>query len=293
MARGADPIGRRRGGVVVSAPHRVRAHAKINLGLAVLARRGDGYHEVETVLLRLDLHDVLTVALEGDGVRLRATGLPVPAGEDNLVLRAARAYLEAARSSRGVRITLDKRIPVAAGLGGGSSDAAAVLRALAQLLPAEVDLDALARSLGSDVPFFLADVPAALGRGRGERLTPLEVPPLDLVLVDPGIPVRAADAYAALQNFTPRLRPERIVARLERREEPGLLNGLQPGVLLGHPEIRGVLDALRASGLRGVLLSGSGSTCFGVADDAGVAATVAEGLRRNHPEWRVEVARSV
>jgi len=272
---------------------RLRAHAKVNLGLSVLARRGDGFHEVETAMVRIDLHDVVTLEPTDGAVTLVRKGIEVPDGAANLAVRAAEAYLRAARASGGVRIGLDKRIPVAAGLGGGSSDAAAVLRGLASLMPAGVQTEPLARGLGSDVPFFLADVPAALARGRGERLEPVAVPPLRMLLIDPGVPVTAAEAYAALQSFTPRLRLEKILGRLERGEEPGLINGLQPGVVRAHPEIRAALDALRAAGLRGVLMSGSGSTCFALVDGDDQEARAADRIRREHPAWRLVVARTL
>jgi 4-diphosphocytidyl-2-C-methyl-D-erythritol kinase len=118
-------------------------------------------------------------------------------------------------------------------------------------------------------------------------LTPLEVPPLDLVLVNQGFAVSAAEGYANLVGFTPRLRFERALERLAGGEEPGWPNALQPGVLRLRPELRGVLTRLRESGLRGALMSGSGPTCFGVAQDAEHAASVAERLRAAEPTWWV------
>lgn len=282
------------------------APAKVNLGLAVLTRRGDGFHEVETLMARLALADEVRLDLEPGGeagVRLTVSGeVPggegLPADERNLAHRAARAYLEAYAAARrlqpaalpGVRLELVKRVPVAAGLGGGSSDAAAVLGLLARALPvgdadAALDLERLALELGSDVPFFLSGHPAAVARGRGERLTPFELPELHLVLVNPGLALAAADAYRELVGYTPRLRPERALERLARGTDPGWSNGLQPGVLRRHPELRQVLGALREAGLTGVLMSGSGSTCFGVAVDAAAAARAAEALAASQPGW--------
>ncbi len=272
------------------------ARAKVNLGLSVLARRGDGYHEIDTVMARVALHDSLVLVLEGGEVRLLLEGgdLPgtLPTGEDNLIVRAARAYLRAANLRAGVTVRLSKRIPVAAGLGGGSSDAAATLRGLARLLPAEVDLAALASTLGSDVPFFLTDLPAALARGRGERLEPLTVPPLELVLAFPGVPVSATDAYAALQSFTPRLKPDALLARLAQGGEPGLVNALQPGVVRAHPVIRQVVRALRSEGLRGALMSGSGSCCLALARNRAAAEDAAARLGSAHPDWTVLATRT-
>ena len=167
----------------------VKAHAKVNLGLNIVAKRGDGYHEIDTLMARLKLHDVVTLEPTDNsvvqGVTLSVSGADLPEDASNLAYRAAQRYLEAAGETRGIRLSLDKHIPVAAGLGGGSSNAAAVLRGLAELYTSEVDLEALAKVLGSDVPFFLLNTPAARGRGRGEKLEPLPLPTLHLVLVNP------------------------------------------------------------------------------------------------------------
>lgn len=281
---------------------RATAHAKVNLGLAVLARRGDGFHEIETAMARLGLADEVTVtvaAAPADAVFLRTTveGGVVPAalpdGPENLAHRAAATYLAARRRARpdvpgaSVSVTLVKRIPVAAGLGGGSADAGAVLRLLADLLPGGVAVTSLAAELGSDVPFMLADAAAALARGRGERLSALTLPPIHLVLANPGFGVSAREAYGALMGFTPRLRLDGALERLAAGEEPGWPNGLQPGVLRLRPEVRGVLAALREAGLLGVLMSGSGPTCFGVARSREHARDVAAALAAARPDWWV------
>lgn len=286
---------------MIGAERTEAAHAKVNLGLAVIARRGDGYHEVETLMARIALADTVRVRLVGEP-RVEATmtyqegarDASLPGGRDNLAVRAAEAYLEARRAADprapalGAHVYLDKRIPVAAGLGGGSSDAAAVLRALAALAPARVDVEGLARSLGSDVPFFLADVPLALARGRGERLTPMDVPSIastPLVVANPGFGVSAGEAYAALVGFTPRLRAARLLERLEAGEEPGWSNALQPGVLRVRPKIREVLAALRDAGLRGATMSGSGPTCFAVARSVAHGSDASRALAEAHEDW--------
>ncbi|MFO7546069.1 MAG: hypothetical protein R6W77_11325 [Trueperaceae bacterium] len=289
------------------------AHAKLNLGLAVIARRGDGYHEIETLMARISLADEVRLRLTGTpGVEFEASyedgaagavqaGMTLPSGSANLAVRAAESYLtalhpkaplhaNAPRSTNvGVHVTLTKRIPIAAGLGGGSSDAAAVLRGLAMLLPGDVDCARLARDLGSDVPFFLLDTPLAVARGRGERLTPLEAPVgrgrRRWVLVNPGFGVSAREAYEALVGFSPRLRVERVLGRMAAGDDPGWSNALQPGVLRLRPEVREVLAALRDAGLRGVAMSGSGPTCFGLARDEVAAEAAATALRAARPTW--------
>lgn len=303
----------------------VAANAKVNLGLSVLARRGDGFHELETLMARLDLADEVDIELVGADVarergarsgplvRLEVKGdaapVDLPTDARNLVVAAAEAYLAAHRDALvrhgasapeepgSVRVVLTKRVPVAAGLGGGSSDAAATLRGLARLLPVpgtteDVNghLHDLAARLGSDVPFFLLDAAAALARGRGERLTPLTLPQLHLVLAKPPFGVPVSSAYRALVGFSPRLKVDAIVSALARGEEPTWRNGLQPGVLREYPTIREVIAALKESGLRGCIMSGSGSTCFGVARDRGEAESVATALARTHPDWWVTAA---
>ncbi|MFA5550874.1 MAG: hypothetical protein WDA03_04580 [Trueperaceae bacterium] len=291
-----------------------RAPAKVNLGLAVLTRRGDGFHEIETLMAQVGLFDDVVLNVE------LPTGEPVPAALElemadgagdlpgaetltsdgsNLALKAANAYLRAhasagvAAPTPNVSVRLVKRVPVAAGLGGGSSDAGAVLRALAradaaaapdgQPLVTTAALQQLALELGSDVPFFLGSALAAVARGRGERLTPLDLPSLHLVLANPGTAISASSAYQALVGFTPRLRPERALARLAEGLDPGWSNGLQPGVLRAHPELRELLAALRGAGLKGVIMSGSGPTCVGVAASGAAAEAVAAELRLADP----------
>ena len=302
----------------------VEARGKVNLGLAVLARRGDGFHQIETLFARVLLADLLEVELleQGAGVELLLAATPgtdlglVPPGADNLAVKAAHAYLEAwsgltGQPGPGLRIRLTKAIPVAAGLGGGSADAGAVLRALAELLPigpspattpagqlatqpaarpAAQPSDTVMRiaaTLGSDVPFFASGLAAATATGRGERLKPAAVPRCELILAKPALGVSAAEAYRALVGFTPRLRPERSLEALAHGAKPGWSNALQPGVLRLHPEIREVLEALRRAGLRGVLMSGSGPTCFGLAAGPLEAAEVAAALAAQRSGWWV------
>lgn len=271
----------------------LRAHAKVNLGLSVLGKRPDGFHEIDTLMARLALYDTLTLEGLEQGITLTVTGtdLGIPP-EKNLAYRAAELYLREASVARGVSITLEKRIPAAAGLGGGSSDAGAVLRGLAQLYPSGVDLVALAAQLGSDVPFFAADSGAAQATGRGEVLTPVDLPELHLVLVHPGVGVSAGDAYQNVKLVTMPLALDTLIPSL-LTEKPRYFNALEPGVVGLEPAVGAVLSALRQTPLRGVMMSGSGSTCFGLARDAGEAEDVAAGLEAAYPEWWVCATRTV
>lgn len=268
----------------------LQAYAKVNLGLNIIAKRGDGYHEIDTLMARLDLHDDLTLTPKNTGITLNVTGADLPAGKDNLAFRAAELYLNALGRG-GVSMTLHKRIPLAAGLGGGSADAAAVLRGLHTLFPSDIDVSELAKELGADVSFFVQNVRAARARGRGEKLEAIDVPELHLVLVNPGIHVSAKDAYENLQNFSARLRLETILERLTAGDNPGYINALQPGVMLLEPAIRDVIQALRAQNLQGVMMSGSGSTCFGLAANKTHAQNTAKQLQENHPNYWVRAAR--
>lgn len=283
----------------MTTPWVVAAPAKINLGLRVAAKRGDGFHEIDTVFLTLDLHDEVTLeptagsAIEGwtrsdEPDRL---GRVPPMNPHNLAYRAAEAWREATARTDGVRITVRKRIPVAAGLGGGSSDAGAVLRALSRALPGAATPESVARRVGSDVPFFAAGLPAARGRGRGERLSEIELEPRDLVLVHPGVPVSTPDAYAALSSFGPPSDAEALRLAWNRGEVPRWRNDLQAAVARLRPEVRDVLRALLEVDLEAPLLSGSGATCFALARGPEQARASAEALADAYPGWWCRAAR--
>lgn len=270
--------------------HEFSAHAKLNLGLSAVGRRHDGFHDIETLFVRLELHDELVVepATELKGEVAAETGIQLEGlalDGDNLVVRAVEAYREAASEERGVRLRLLKRIPLSAGLGGGSSDAAQALLAMERLYPAAVDLQALALDLGSDVPFFLSGLRAAWGRGRGEVLEAADLPSLEVVLANPGVGVSAADAYGLLDGLDEPIEREALLASLGSGNEPGYRNSLQAGVVEEYPVIDEVLEALRDSGLRGVLMSGSGATCFGLAHSSEEARRIAQRLQEQHPKW--------
>ena len=263
------------------------APAKLNLSLRVLGRRPDGYHEIETLFQAIDLADEVTVELGGDGVALSVEGADLGPPEDNLAVRAAVAYRIATGLREGVRISLRKRIPAGAGLGGGSSDAAAVLAGLAALVTDDDSgrLRDLGANLGSDVPFFLASSPLALGRGRGERLTPLEpLPVADAVLVLPPVHVSTAAAYRAL-DAQPLGRaaadaPPSPTPRSWDDVRARACNDFEASVAARHPEVARSLEALGGAGARLAMLTGSGSACFGLFDDRGRAVETADAVGR-------------
>lgn len=270
------------------------APAKVNLGLSVVGRLENGYHELHTLFAALDLGDRLIVEARPTGIGLEVSGAELSSGPDNLVYKAAQAYLEAAGWPGGVWVRLEKRLPLAAGLGGGSSDAAAVLRALSSLYPAPLDLPALARKLGADVPFFLLGGMAE-GRGVGERLGPVEAVEAHLVLVNPGIAVSAAAAYRALrpEEWGGELDVKGILEALRSGHDPPYWNSLEAPVFRLEPAVAELKLHLKSVGLRGVLMSGSGSSVFGLAPDADEALFLARQLQARFPRFWVRAARTV
>jgi len=277
----------------------VSAAAKVNLALEVLSRRADGYHEIATVMHAVDLSDRLVLE-EADALEVRTTAPGVPTDERNLAHRAAAALRKAAGVDRGVRITLDKRIPVAAGLGGGSTDAAAVLVGLNRLWglrwPA-AQLDEVAVELGMDVPFFLRGG-AALATGRGERLAALGGAMLALVLVNPRFPVSTAEMYG---HLTPAMYSDGARAQAVARALRGrgvnrlaacLYNGMEAAARAAYPQIGQMQAALVAAGALGAAMSGSGPTVFGLARSLEQARQIQRRVGRARWEcWAVRTLR--
>lgn len=259
---------------------RVRSFAKVNLGLEVLGLRQDGYHELRTIFQSIDLHDDLLLRPHPSEVRVTCHHPGVPNDRSNLAARAALELRRYAGIQAGVDIFIEKRIPVAGGLGGGSSNAAAVLLALDRLWglglgPAE--LHPLARRLGADVPFFLVGG-TALGLARGEEVYPLlRQFRAQLVLVAPGLPVSTAAVFKRIDaGLTPRENGPTIFRFVSRDLEGlpalgALTNDLEPAALLETPDLRGEVARIRAillaQGAQLAALSGSGSTYFGVFED--------------------------
>lgn len=274
------------------------ARAKVNLCLHVTGRREDGYHLLDSLVVFPDIGDLVTaradpaISLTLGGPNAAATG--APAG--NLVLRAAEA-MAAAFPGRGARLHLHKVLPVAAGLGGGSADAGATIRALERLWGVALEPGrrrALALSLGADVPACLCSLPARM-RGIGEDLAPAPaMPECALVLVNPGVAVPTAAVFAAFGEPGPPLGaiPERFCSPQSLAAWLALQrNDLEPAARRVAPAVGVVLAAL--SGLGQVLLSrmsGSGATCFGLCASEAAAEDAARVLRGLHPDWWVAVA---
>lgn len=276
------------------------ARAKINLTLRVIGRRADGYHELESLVAFADLADTLalvpadTAALAVSGPFAEASGDPA----DNLVLKAAAALSARVTGLRIGRFRLDKHIPAAAGLGGGSADAAAALRLLARANGLALDdarLMTTALDIGADVPVCLASR-ACVMSGIGERLSPpLELPALHAVLVNPGVSVATREVFAAFAGTTATTRPLGEVPRehgalidyLNRQD-----NDLTEAAILRAPVIGDVLAALRAlPGVQLARMSGSGATCFALFASDQDAAAGAQRLRAEHKNWWIAATR--
>lgn len=270
----------------------VRAPAKINLRLVVLAREETGFHQIETLFAALSLHDEITFESGAPGIRLRVEGAQLEAGEDNLVTRAAAAFHAQTGIDPALDITLHKRIPVGAGLGGGSSDAAATLHALDQMHGEPLGAAALHRiacSLGSDVPWFLSGAPFALAWGRGERCLRI-LPPEDraVVIGMADRPVSTAIAYgrlAAARASTAQAPRDPLPDAARLTTWDGIaavaVNDFEAALLSDLPGARTLLDTFAAAGAQIARMTGSGSAVFGIftddaaANDAGQRAAAA------------------
>ena len=259
---------------------KIRAPAKINLNLRVVGKRRDGYHLIDTIMLPVSLYDELEIRKirspvdnkkTKDGMIEVSCDHPlVPGGEKNIVYRAARLIMQQTDKQQQVQIHIRKRIPVGAGLGGGSADAAATLIGLNRLLTVRLSaakLEKLALSLGADVPFFIRARPAR-ARGIGERLYPLHgIPSFWLVIVYPGFPVSTAWAFKKLPpTLTKPPVNTSIPTSLKRFDRLAklLVNDLESVTLKRYPKIQLLKDRLLHQGAAGSLMSGSGSSVFGI-----------------------------
>jgi len=264
-----------------------RAPAKVNLSLCVLGRRADGYHELSSVVVFADVADVLVVEPADMNV-LEVTGAfaaDVPRDVSNSIWKSY-SWLAARRALPQVRVRLEKNLPVASGIGGGSADAAAMLRALLRITAAslsENDITSLATGLGADVPVCFRGQPCLM-EGIGEKISVLteQLPPA-LVLVNPLVPCSTAEVFKAMGLKVGEMRPAPTRAQWR--------NDMTAAAIQTQPQISNVLSALHKTTLFPVLMSGSGATCFGIARDFAEAENVAGQLARLHPNWWVRAAR--
>ena len=277
----------------------IRSFAKINLALSVRGRRTDGYHDIETIFQTIDLCDELEFTGAAE-IELVCENLPGVAREDNLIWKAASALQALTGETRGVHIVLRKNIPFGAGLGGGSGNAAATLlglRCFWNLDVSDAVLRDIALKLGSDVPFFLQGG-AALGTGRGERLTILQdMPVAHLVVIFPGIMVSTAAAYRALNlgltsmEHDPRIQPFLRPTENEYSRQSAVFNDFETVILPAYPEIAEAKSFLERRGATATLLSGSGSSVFGFFSDEESTRVTARAVDRT--KWRAFPAKTL
>jgi 4-diphosphocytidyl-2-C-methyl-D-erythritol kinase len=285
----------------MSAPIRLKAPAKINITLEVVKKLRTGYHAIRSVFVRLDdLFDTIDVKVTDDrtSIALSCTSGQVPTDESNTCHRAAAAYLAAIGQRACVRIHINKNIPIAAGLGGGSSDAAAVLLALnthfkRRLSPRK--LEVLGASVGKDVPFFIGGGKACYVSGMGEDLRPIaDFPRSYFLIVNPGLLVSTAEAYQAIGQavwFMAHRDRANISAAMVRairskdraRMAAGLFNDFEASIETAHPVVKEIKQALLAFGARGALMTGSGPTVFGLFASKKALLQSARNLRRRYP----------
>ena len=278
----------------------LHAPAKVNLTLIVGARRDDGYHDVSTVMQTVGLYDTLTLTEGGSGLTMTCTDPDLPTDGSNLVLRAAALFCQELHLPvPDLHLHLQKRIPSQAGLGGGSSDAAAVLRALRTLYAPDISdgrLETLAARLGSDVPIFIRGG-TQLATGRGEVVSPLPQLAAGWFVV-----VKSDEGYSTAEMYRRLDEPGSVLVRNSRYMQDAVaannvhavaveLHNSFERVVPKDSSLRTIKDALRAQGALGTLLSGSGSAVFGLFDDQSAAASAAEALKKTWP-W-VFVARPV
>ena len=270
------------------------AWAKLNLSLDVLGARPDGFHDLRMIMQSVDLHDDVTVTLDDTGTcRAETNRSYLPCGADNVAVRAAQVFLKRAGLDCGVHIRLHKRIPVCAGLGGGSSDAAAVLRALNAHLHAGLscaELERLGAQLGSDVPYCVAGG-TMLAEGRGEILTPLTpMARTDVVICKPDFPISTPELFSRVDSRASRCRPDTdgILAALEHGDRQRLArrmyNVFEDVLDRRAGEINAIKSTLLDYGALGAVMSGTGSAVFGLFPDRASAENAWRALHKNYRE---------
>jgi 4-diphosphocytidyl-2-C-methyl-D-erythritol kinase len=268
-----------------------KSPCKVNLLLNILGKRTDGFHELETVMQPVNVCDELSFERGGKGIQLSCNNPELPTGSTNLVCRAADSFFSAAKISDGVRIRLQKNLPLAGGLGGGSANAAVTFSALNELFGGPLSpepLHELAAALGSDVPFFLYEKPA-LATGRGEKIQALEPFPAlrgkAVFLVHPGFGISTPWSYQNLARFPEALkgkagRAQDLIAKLQRNNWPGVAdafyNSLEAPAFDKFPVLSLYREFLRENGALAALMSGSGSTTFAIVENVPAAEALAE-----------------
>ncbi len=268
---------------------RIESPAKVNLFLEVLGKREDGYHNVETVLETVDLCDDIILKEAKKGIEIASNFPSLPLGRENLAYQAAFLLKKRLGIEKGIQLTINKRIPLASGLGGGSSNGASVILGLNKLWDLDLsyeELLVLAREIGADVPFFLRKG-RALGRGRGNELWPLpQSPTLHFVLIFPGFEISAEWAYKNLRDLTKERQSIKMILSALKSGDIGkvansIYNRLEEAIIPKYPLIARIKERLLKLGARGTLMSGSGSSVFGLAEDGKRAKEIYDKIKKD------------
>jgi len=274
------------------------SHAKINLRLDILRKRADGYHDIRTVFQKVSLRDELHIAISKRGIEVTCDNPQVPVNKDNLACKAAQSMLNQYNIKDGVSIEIKKNIPVAAGLGGGSSNAASTLMGMNQLFglgAAKQELMKIGSTIGADVPFFIFGK-TALATGIGDRLETMEITPkLWLLLIIPDIPISTAWAYSNLRmGLTNKHINIIIPSCINHLSEimSILSNDLEKVAIPRYPIIQKIKDELIKKGAKGSLMSGSGSTVFGIFSSEDEAKEAYTQLK-TRSDWQVHLCRNI
>ncbi len=292
----------------------LKSYAKLNLFLEVLRKRPDHYHDIQTLFERIDLSDTLTLKSRSDKkIRISCPDPLVPKDHTNLCFRSAKLLQEKFKIESGVDIAIEKRIPVGAGLAGGSGNAASVflgLNRLWKLKASRQRLTALAQRVGCDIPFFIHEVPFALGTLRGDRIRPLKALKgmrFWHIVVVPKIQVSTPLIYKKWDRDSAgnirkagltrtQLNVNILLLALKKNGFPQagkfLWNSLEPLTLRLYPQVRRIKAALSASGIKAILMSGSGPAVFGIVSSRKEAVSLEEKLKKRNRSWRVFVART-
>ncbi len=277
----------------------IRSFAKINLYLEIVGKRTDGYHDLITLMCLIDLHDTLRIEFDTPATQVACNHPDVPENESNLAVKAASKFFDAINSRDHISVFIDKKIPVGAGLGGGSSNAAAVLNALNHWyrfpLPRNALMD-LGAQIGADVPFFVYGHPA-LATGIGDRIAAYHhhLPAYPIVLIYPAKPLSTAEVYRKL-NFgltkSKKINRKNTFRHIREQDITCILyNDFEPTAFKINPEIADAKSLLLALGAGGALMSGSGSTVFGIYPDLKDAHNAFANIKGRHPQWEVFISR--
>jgi 4-diphosphocytidyl-2-C-methyl-D-erythritol kinase len=271
----------------------IDSYSKINLTLNILAKRQDGYHNIETIMQSINLNDRVFIKEEKEGIKIKCNHPQVPIDDQSLAYRSAKKILSRCRITKGVKIEIDKKIPLASGMAGGSANSASILVGINKLFTLNLsneDLRGMGEELGMDVPFCIQNG-TALAYHRGEKVTPLSPvnPPLWIIIINPGFEIPTKWAYNNFDLSLIEREKNNTKAMLEALKEGGargiaknLFNSFEELIIRKYPEIGKIKDRLIEEGTLGALMSGSGSTVFGIAQNKEQALKIYKKLKSEY-----------